>query len=313
MAEEVLQAYRRTASNTSCAADLRSGLQAVTDPSLRRWLASEVHAAAAELAAAGAVPSEESAAAGSEQSEQGSMQSGTRPSNSSQGAELRTFQARVSAYQASALRFWRLLHLSAGLALLPAVGGASAVHPGLGCAGMRACHSAPRGHCSLVVLAGQPPLPPSPDMHCPSGPRPWQVEYDLGLPEFGAPGEAQEHAAAVLGCYQAHLHISGGRRRWAAVAAGTLPAGSRRGCCPCPRAHCCSLCPTFCPGPLCPTCVQPSALRAAPADEKERGYGEDLVCIAAAALLRAAQLEAAPQQAGRRLLEVRCKGWRVGW
>ena len=54
-------------------------------------------------------------------------------------------------------------------------------------------------------------------------------------------------------------------------------------------------------------------LAAASLDEKDRGYGEELACIAAAALLRAGQLELAaarPRQACKRLLQV---GGGVAW
>lgn len=54
---------------------------------------------------------------------------------------------------------------------------------------------------------------------------------------------------------------------------------------------------------------------AASLDEKERGYGEDLVALAAGALVRGAAAAAGPGDAGQLmgpLLQVG-EGWGVGW
>lgn len=133
VAKEIVHAFRRTAGNSSCAADVRGGLAAITTSTLRSWLAAEVHAAAAEATAAAPADSATSAA-GRGEAEQSGNSSGSsgspkgaeqdsaqsRESTAKQGssgggaadggnvngtqngpaaAELRRFQARVSAYQ----------------------------------------------------------------------------------------------------------------------------------------------------------------------------------------------------------------------
>ena len=136
-----------------------------------------------------------------------------------------------------------------------------------------------------------------------------QIEQELGLPRFASPEEAVAHARRLLSLYRQHMHLSGaqGRKghagfRWLQLA-GWQQTASRIQPSSAPCLHALLIVRCVLSWHI---CLLPHA---AGLDEKERGYGEELVVAAVDALMRGRALEAAPERAAARMLQVR---WLAG-
>lgn len=119
------------------------------------------------------------------------------------------------------------------------------------------------------------------------------LEHELGLPAFSSPAEAEAYAAELLDLYEQHVPLSGVWEGWGSVhaVAGWITRGDGMLLLWGARALRCSAQPDRLSAPLafahqlCIAGILPTYSSEA-LDEKERGYGEELVSMAVAALLQ---------------------------